>query len=286
MQLGYHMFGEQLQVVNAFFQQFLQALVRQAARDRQQGRDEEQAGSGSTRRMPLLKSSSTPGAARSTKRWPSVASPFIAILGVAGLVSIARAPGSKRMLIAALMGFASGLPLLLTGSVLQAWLKDGGVDLTHIGLFALAGLPYTLKFLWSPLFDRYAITALGRRRGWLLATQTGLIVGLFALSYAQPQSGDLLVVSTAALLVAFFSASQDIVIDAFRVESLDTSEQAAGMASYVFAYRIGMLVSGAGVLWPLHVAAAVLSDIIEQSTTVLSLVTYLSIRALWSQSTQ
>ena len=77
------------------------------------------------------------------------------------------------MLVALLMGFASGLPLLLTGSVLQAWLKDGGIDIRAIGLFALVGLPYTLKFLWSPLFDRYAPPLLGRRRGWLVVTQVG-----------------------------------------------------------------------------------------------------------------
>ena len=153
---------------------------------------------------------------------------------------------SARMLVAALMGFASGLPLLLTGSVLQAWLKDGGVDLTRIGLFALAGLPYTLKFLWSPLFDRYALAPIGRRRGWLLATQTALVVSLFALSYAQPRSGDLLVVSIAALLVAFFSASQDIVIDAYRRESLSDLELGLGSALYVNGYRVGMLLAGGG----------------------------------------
>ena len=150
------------------------------------------------------------------------------------------------MLIAALMGFASGLPLLLTGSVLQAWLKDGGIDLTRIGLFALAGLPYTLKFLWAPLFDRFALPAVGRRRGWLLATQTALVVALFALSYARPQSGDLLVISIAALLVAFFSASQDIVIDAYRRESLSDLELGLGSAMYVNGYRIGMLLAGGG----------------------------------------
>src|SRR5262245_5167182 len=150
------------------------------------------------------------------------------------------------MLIAALMGFASGLPLLLTGSVLQAWLKDGGIDLARIGLFALAGLPYTLKFLWSPLFDRYALHPVGRRRGWLLVTQTALVVALFALSYARPQSGDLLVISAAALLVAFFSASQDIVVDADRRVSLSDLELGLGSALYVNGYRVGMLLAGGG----------------------------------------
>ena len=150
------------------------------------------------------------------------------------------------MLVAALMGFASGLPLLLTGSVLQAWLKDSGIDLAHIGLFALVGLPYTLKFLWSPLFDRYALPPLGRRRGWLLLTQAALVLALYALSFAEPRSGDLLVISTAALLVSFFSASQDIVIDAYRRESLSDVELGLGSALYVNGYRIGMLLAGGG----------------------------------------
>lgn len=149
------------------------------------------------------------------------------------------------MLLAALMGFASGLPLLLTGSVLQAWLRDGGVDLARIGLFALVGLPYTLKFLWSPLFDRYTLP-LGRRRGWLACMQFGLAAALFALSLAQPQAHDLLAVSIAALLVAFFSASQDIVVDAYRRESLSDIELGFGSAMYVNGYRIGMLLAGGG----------------------------------------
>ena len=153
---------------------------------------------------------------------------------------------SGRMLVALLMGFASGLPLLLTGSVLQAWLKDGGVDLASIGVFALAGLPYTLKFLWSPLFDRYAPPLFGRRRGWLLVIQPALAVALFALSFAHPATGQLLWISAAALLVAFFSATQDIVIDAYRRESLTDDELGLGSALYVNGYRVGMLLAGGG----------------------------------------
>lgn len=153
---------------------------------------------------------------------------------------------SGRMLVALLMGFASGLPLLLTGSVLQAWLKDGGVDLASIGVFALAGLPYTLKFLWSPLFDRYAPPLFGRRRGWLLIIQPALAVALFALSFAHPATGQLLWISAAALLVTFFSATQDIVIDAYRRESLADDELGLGSALYVNGYRIGMLFAGGG----------------------------------------
>jgi PAT family beta-lactamase induction signal transducer AmpG len=153
---------------------------------------------------------------------------------------------SGRMLVALLMGFASGLPLLLTGSVLQAWLKDGGVDLASIGLFALVGLPYTLKFLWSPLFDRYSPPLFGRRRGWMLMTQLALAGALFALSFAHPAPDQLLWISAAALLVAFFSASQDIVVDAYRRESLTDNELGLGSALYVNGYRVGMLLAGGG----------------------------------------
>ena len=152
---------------------------------------------------------------------------------------------SGRMLVALLMGFSSGLPLLLTGSVLQAWLKDGGVDLTRIGLFALVGLPYTLKFLWSPLFDRYT-PLLGRRRGWLALMQVALAGALFLLGSAQPTADHLWLVMVAGLLVAFFSASQDIVVDAYRRESLGESELGLGSALYVNGYRVGMLLAGGG----------------------------------------
>lgn len=153
---------------------------------------------------------------------------------------------SGRMLVALLMGFASGLPLLLTGSVLQAWLKDGGVDIRAIGLFALVGLPYTLKFLWSPLFDRYAPPLFGRRRGWLALTQVALAAALAGLSFAAPTPDHLLQISIAALLVTFFSASQDTVIDAYRRETLREEELGMGSALYVNGYRVGMLLAGGG----------------------------------------
>ena len=153
---------------------------------------------------------------------------------------------SGRMFVALLMGFASGLPLLLTGGVLQAWLKDSGIDIRAIGLFALVGLPYTLKFVWSPLFDRYAPPLFGRRRGWLLVTQFALAGALAALSFAAPAPDHLLPVSLAALLVAFFSASQDIVVDAYRRETLAEDELGLGSALYVNGYRLGMLLAGGG----------------------------------------
>lgn len=154
---------------------------------------------------------------------------------------------SGRMLTALLMGFSSGLPLLLaTGSVLQAWLKEAGVDLGTIGLFALVGLPYTLKFLWAPLLDRFApIAGMGRRRGWLLLVQILLIAAIAGMGATDP-THSLPMVTVAAFLVAFFSASQDIVVDAYRRESLADDEQGLGASLYVNGYRLGMLLSSGG----------------------------------------
>ncbi|MCP5429181.1 MAG: AmpG family muropeptide MFS transporter [Chromatiaceae bacterium] len=160
------------------------------------------------------------------------------------------------MLVAALMGFASGLPLLLTGSVLQAWMKDEGVDLGTIGLFALVGLPYTLKFLWAPLMDRFTPNALGRRRGWLLLFQLALVASLVWLSLARP-AVDPWWLAVAAMLVTFFSASQDIVVDAYRRESLSDDEQGLGASLYVNGYRVGMLLaSGGGLILADHLSFA------------------------------
>ncbi|MDR5171855.1 AmpG family muropeptide MFS transporter [Methylobacillus flagellatus] len=156
-----------------------------------------------------------------------------------------KAVVSGRMLVALMMGFASGLPLLLTGSTMQAWLKESGVDLAMIGAAAMIGLPYTLKFLWAPLFDRYTIPLFGRRRGWLALSQLALVLALLALSMSDPASS-LWGVALAALLVTFFSASQDIVIDAYRRESLSDQELGLGSAMFVNGYRVGMLLAGGG----------------------------------------
>jgi MFS transporter, PAT family, beta-lactamase induction signal transducer AmpG len=157
-----------------------------------------------------------------------------------------------RVLIVLLLGFSSGLPLALSGSTLLVWMTESGVDLRTIGLFALVGTPYTLKFLWAPLVDAIHVPlftrAFGRRRGWLLFSQLLLIVSILLLALTDPARSPLFV-ALGALLVATTSSTQDIVVDAFRVESLPESEQAAGMASYVAAYRIGMLVSTAGALF-------------------------------------
>src|SRR4051795_10971373 len=158
----------------------------------------------------------------------------------------------RRVLIVLLLGFSSGLPLALSGSTLLVWMRESGVDLGTIGLFALVGTPYTLKFVWAPLVDALHVPfftrAFGRRRGWLVCSQLLLIGAILLLALTDPARSPLFV-ALGALLVAAMSSTQDIVVDAFRVESLPESEQAAGMASYVAAYRIGMLVSTAGALF-------------------------------------
>jgi MFS transporter, PAT family, beta-lactamase induction signal transducer AmpG len=157
-----------------------------------------------------------------------------------------------RVLIVLMLGFSSGLPLALSGSTLLVWMRESGVDLGTIGLFALVGTPYTLKFVWAPLVDALHVPvftrAFGRRRGWLVFSQLLLIGAILLLALTDPARSPLFV-ALGALLVATMSSTQDIVVDAFRVESLPESEQAAGMASYVAAYRIGLLVSTAGVLF-------------------------------------
>jgi len=157
-----------------------------------------------------------------------------------------------RMLRILLLGFSSGLPLLLTLSTLSAWLATQGVSLTAIGLFALVGLPYSLKFVWSPAMDGLRLPwlsrRLGQRRGWALLTQAGLVGAMLFLGFTDPEES-IMLTAVAALLIAFFSASQDIVVDAYRVEILKDHEQAAGAAAIQVGYRLGMLVAGAGALF-------------------------------------
>jgi MFS transporter, PAT family, beta-lactamase induction signal transducer AmpG len=180
-----------------------------------------------------------------------------------------------RVLVIMFLGFSSGLPLALSGETLRVWMADRGVDLGTIGLLSLAGLPYTLKFLWAPVVDAwhvpYLTRRLGPRRSWLIASQLVLMAAIVFLGTRDPVSAPWMI-GLAALIVASASATQDIIVDAFRVQSLPTDEQAAGMASYVAAYRIGMLASGAGVIgfsawleaqgmskeaiWPIAYAAA------------------------------
>lgn len=159
---------------------------------------------------------------------------------------------SARMLVALLMGFSCGLPLLLTITVLQAWMKEEGVDLTVIGMMTLVGIPYTLKFLWAPFLDRFTLPFLGRRRGWLLIAQVALVFSIAGLGFSDPV-GNPWLLAFAAFLVTFFSASQDIVVDAYRRE--DFPDELLGLASslYINGYRVGMLLaSGGGLIMADH----------------------------------
>jgi len=159
---------------------------------------------------------------------------------------------SRRMLVAFIMGFSSGLPLLLTIGVLQAWMKEEGVDLTWIGMITLVQIPYTWKFIWAPLLDRFTPAFLGRRRGWLLVSQLALMVSIVALGYSDPVNRAGMMVVT-AMLVAFFSASQDIVVDAYRREDLPDEELGLGSSMYIYGYRLGMLLaSGGGLIMADH----------------------------------
>lgn len=154
---------------------------------------------------------------------------------------------SKRVGMLIGMGFASGLPLAMSGSTLGTWMASIGVNLKTIGLFALVSLPYSFKFLWAPLLDRYSPPFMGRRRGWVAITQLGLAVGIWVMSSLDPRSAPV-AMAAAALIVAFFSASQDIVSDAYRTDVLPAEERASGTSTFVLGYRIAMLVSGAGAL--------------------------------------
>lgn len=169
--------------------------------------------------------------------------------------------GDRRQLVILLMGFSSGLPLPLTLATLSYWLAKVGVDKGSIGLFALVGIPYTFKFLWAPIFDHLAIPGLtrwlGRRRSWALLTQALLALAILAMGFTDPARAPLLT-AAAALAIAFLSASQDIVIDAYRIEVLRENEQGAGAAGTQLGYRFGLLAAGAGALalsdflsWPL-----------------------------------
>ncbi|MBI5906291.1 MAG: AmpG family muropeptide MFS transporter [Deltaproteobacteria bacterium] len=152
--------------------------------------------------------------------------------------------GNRRIFFVLLLGFSSGIPLALTGSTLQAWMTSEKVDLAVIGVFSLVGLPYTIKYLWSPLMDRFVPPFLGRRRGWMLVTQVALLFAVAAMAFSEPGAhpGALALL---ALLVAFSSASQDIVVDAWRTEVLAPEELGPGAGVHILGYRVAMLTSGA-----------------------------------------
>ncbi|MDA0239502.1 MAG: AmpG family muropeptide MFS transporter [Proteobacteria bacterium] len=168
-----------------------------------------------------------------------------------GWIAATRIYLDRRVLAVLVLGFSSGLPFLLVFGTLSFWLKSEGVSLAAIGIFSLVRTPYTFKFLWAPLIDRLPLPVLtrvlGRRRGWTLFTQFLLMLSIWGLASTSPAEAPLLT-ALMALAVAFFSASQDVVIDAYRIEMLEEDEQGAGAGALVFGYRMGLLTAGAGAL--------------------------------------
>ncbi|MFZ3230928.1 MAG: AmpG family muropeptide MFS transporter [Pseudobdellovibrio sp.] len=161
--------------------------------------------------------------------------------------NLIKALRNPRLFIVFVMGFSSGLPFLLVGGTLKAYLTESGVDLKTIGFFSLVSLPYTWKFIWSPIMDRYVPFKLGRRRSWLLIAQAGCMAALVALSFVDPVL-NLTVLAVSAVIVSFFSASQDIAIDAYRREILTDEELGLGSSLAILGYRLAMLLAGAGAL--------------------------------------
>ncbi len=164
---------------------------------------------------------------------------------------------SKNMLIILLLGFSSGLPLLLTGGTLKTWLAREHVDISTIGYFSWVGMAYSLKFLWSPLLDRFTLFKMGRRRSWMIASQILLMASIFFLGTLNPLD-NLSTLALVAVLIAFFSATQDIAIDAYRRELLSNEELGLGSSLNIYGYRIALLISGgAGIglvgseFWPI-----------------------------------
>lgn len=164
---------------------------------------------------------------------------------------LARVYTRPRVIAMMFLGFSGGLPFLLVFSTLTAWLRDDGVTKSAIGFFAWVGITYSIKVIWAPVVDRLRIPVLtkglGQRRSWMLVGQVGIAAGLVLMSLVG--SSDLYWLSIAALLVAFSSATQDIAIDAYRIEALDEEYQGAMSATYIFGYRVALLAAGAGALY-------------------------------------
>lgn len=154
---------------------------------------------------------------------------------------------STRLLAILLLGFASGLPLALIGTTLQAWFTETNISVVAIGSLSLIGLPYTLKFLWAPLMDHYRFPRIGTRKGWILIAQAGLVISLLILANLSPLTQAYLM-GGVSLMIAFLSASQDISITAYQTDVLHEDERGLGASYYIFAYRIAMLVSGGAAL--------------------------------------
>jgi len=165
-------------------------------------------------------------------------------LTTAAKPTLLQALGDKRMAAVLLMSFASGLPFNLTGFTVQAWLASEGLDIKTIGIFTLVSLPYFFKFMWAPLLDRYLPPVLGRRRGWILIYQICLAVAIAVMGFCSPTK-ELYVLGVLAVLVACLSASQDIVIDAYRVDAIPVSERGLAAAAQSFGYRSAAMLAGA-----------------------------------------
>ena len=181
---------------------------------------------------------------------------------------------NKRVMTVLFLGFSSGLPLALSGGTLQAWLTVEEVDIRTIGLFSLVGLPYTLKFLWSPLMDRFIVPIFGRRRGWIIISQVFLIGIILGMSVTSPQNG-LWTLAFLAFFLTFVSASQDVAIDAYRAEVLHEHERGMGAAVSVTGYRVARLVSGA--------LALILSEYIGWRATyiLMAIIMSIGVIAVW-----
>ncbi len=154
-----------------------------------------------------------------------------------------------RVFSMAALGFSAGLPFLLVFSTLSAWLRDSGIELSVIGFFSWVGVTYSIKVIWAPVVDHLPLPALtdwlGKRRAWLLCAQLGIAAGLFAMAMIDPHQ-ELALLAACAVWVAFCSATQDIALDAYRIEAVETRWQAAMAAMYVFGYRVALLTAGAG----------------------------------------
>lgn len=174
--------------------------------------------------------------------------------------SLLQVFGSRKMAALILLGFSSGLPLFLTSKTLQAWMTVEKVDLTAIGLFSLVGVPYSLKFIWSPLLDWFTLPFLGRRRGWLITIQIGLLIAIACMALQQPKQA-LQLLAINAVAIAFLSATQDIAADAYRTDVLEQLEMGAGAAVFVLGYRIALLLTGS--------LALILADSIPWSSVYL-----------------
>ncbi len=184
---------------------------------------------------------------------------------------------NRRMLICVFTGFSSGLPLYVLIQLIPAWLRVEGVGLAEIGFFALVGFPYTWKFLWSPIMDRYTLPLLGRRRGWILVTQLALLVSIGAMGFTEPKLS-IWTVAYLAAAIAFFSASQDIVLDAYRRELLPEIELGIGNAIHVQAYRLAGLVPGS--------LALILADFMPWHTVFMVVASFMGVGLLMTLSIQ